>query len=610
MLKSLLLLCFLLLPLCAYAGNQLTGHDSPYLAMHGEDPVAWRPWSAEALAQARQQNKLLFVSIGYFSCHWCHVMQRESFSNDTVAKILNENFISVKVDRELNPAIDAYLIDFVTRTRGSAGWPLNVFLTPDGHPLVGMTYLPKELFITLLGNLQQQWRQAPDYLRQAAAQAAEAIGNKAPKPEPVYKMEYGERYETILVQQAMELGDEMSGGFGEQTKFPMTPHLESLLSVYERLAIPLLKNFLTLTLDAMASQGMRDHLGGGFYRYTVDPDWQTPHFEKMLYDNALLASLYLRAAIILERPDYEAVARDTLDFMLRELMRPDGAMVASLSAVDDANVEGGYYLWEETTLEKILSHEELTLLQMIWGMQGHAALDAGHHAREVMSLGDAAKKMAVDKKLAKEYWGSARKKLLKVRSGRSLPVDNKRLAAWNGLALTALAEASRLKDGEKYRQAANRIRDYLVNVLWDGQRLWRAKGKAGELGQAGLEDYAFAAQGLLAWARLTGNKDDFGLVKRWVDDAWRRFHNATGWRLSDQMLLPTGFGVAMMSEGSMPSPAAVMLQVSLDVAERDGDRKLVARVRQALVAGHSQLAQEAFDYPSQVTLLAAHLSSD
>ncbi|MEE8379244.1 MAG: DUF255 domain-containing protein, partial [Gammaproteobacteria bacterium] len=317
MLKLIIALIFTtLFPLPLIASNQLGGHDSPYLAMHGDDPVDWQSWTADVLARAKKENKLVFVSIGYFSCHWCHVMQRESYSNEKIAKQLNDNFISVKVDRELNPALDAYLIDFVTRTRGSAGWPLNVFLTPEGHPLVGLTYLPAERFMALLKDLQSKWQQSPAYYKQAAARAAQDMAGLAVKPGlPISKKE-AKQYEAIMVSQALRLTDEMSGGFGQQTKFPMVPQLESLLGAYERNRNARVKKLLITTLDNMATQGMRDHLGGGFYRYTVDPGWQTPHFEKMLYDNALLAHLYLRASKLLNRPDYELIARETLDFMI------------------------------------------------------------------------------------------------------------------------------------------------------------------------------------------------------------------------------------------------------------------------------------------------------
>lgn len=607
MLKTIITMLFItLLPLPLMAGNQLGGHDSPYLAMHGDDPVDWQSWTADVLALAKKENKLVFVSIGYFSCHWCHVMQRESYSNKKIAKILNENFISVKVDRELNPALDAYLIDFVTRTRGSAGWPLNVFLTPEGHPLVGLTYLPAERFMALLQDLQNKWQESPAYFKQAASRAARDMAGEAAKPEQPLSKKNAEQYELILVKQALQLTDEMSGGFGQQTKFPMVPQLDSLLSAYQRNSNSKIKKLLVNALDRMSTQGLRDHLGGGFYRYTVDPGWQNPHFEKMLYDNALLAHLYLRASKILSRPDYEAVARETLDFMILEMLEPNGAMVASFSAVDGDNVEGGYYLWENETLSKILNTKELKLLKQLWGMEGDSGFGAGHLPRLQATLSDSAKEIKLNDREAQKLYDSARKKLLKARSLRKLPVDGKYLAAWNGLALRALVEGAKLEHGEKYKIAARKIRDYFVNILWDGERLWRAKGKTGELGQAGLEDYAFGAQGLLAWAQLvkdTTDSKDFQLAKRWVDDAWLRFYDKTGWRLSDQTLLPTGYGVPFLDESPLPSPSAVLLHVSDVLAKQTGDKKLKENVSSGMKAGHSQLKQVAFDYPTQVSTL-------
>jgi len=601
--RILMMMCLLALPLWAHAANPLAGNESPYLAMHGNDPVNWQPWSAEVLAQAKRENKLLFVSIGYFSCHWCHVMQRESFQNAKVAALLNEHFISVKVDRELNPDLDAYLIDFVQRTRGAAGWPLNVFLTPDGHPLVGMTYVPADTFINLLEELRAQWEQGGEYLKTVAARAAEQLRGEKLQADAPLDSATAQRYETLLVQQALELGDALEGGFGQQTKFPMTPHLEALLAAYAHQPTTQLKAFLERTLDQMATQGLRDHLGGGFFRYTVDPSWQTPHFEKMLYDNALLASLYLHAARVFSRPDYEAVARDTLDFMLRELATPEGGMMASLSAVDAAGVEGGYYLWPAEDLAKILGADELSLAQSVWGLAGAGALEAGYLPRARLSVAEASAQLGISQATAQQRFDAARQKLLAVRAKRPQPVDTKRLAAWNGLALSALAEGAQLPGGERYRSAAKGVRDYLVNTLWDGQRLLRARGKAGELGQAGLEDYAFAAEGLLAWARLTGEGRDFSLARRWVEDAWRRFHADSGWQLSDQTLLPTGYGVPLLDEGPLPSSAAALLRVSREIAEKTGDAKLKSRVVAGIGAGHGVLAQAAFDHPGVVRLM-------
>lgn len=348
---------------------------------------------------------------------------------------------------------------------------------------------------------------------------------------------------------------------------------------------------------------MRDHLGGGFYRYATDPGWQTPHFEKMLYDNALLASLYLRAAKIFNREDYEIVARDTLDFMLNEMQSSQGAMVASFSAVDGSGVEGGYYLWETETLLGILSRDEYHLMKMLWGLEGTSSLEAGYLARVQMSIGEAASQLKMNAEIAQKRYQSAREKLLKVRASRKLPVDDKLLAAWNGLALTALVQGAKLPGGKKYQDAAQGVRDYLVNTLWNGNRLLRAKGKGGELGQASLEDYAFAAQGLLVWSSLTDSADDFQLAARWVSDGWRRFYDDSGWLLSDQTLLPSGFGVAILDESPLPSPSSTLLKLSLQVAERSGDKMLKARAKKALAAGHLQLKQAAFDYPTQVRVL-------
>lgn len=603
----------LLLPVTGFAGNQLDGNDSPYLAMHGKDPVAWEPWSEVVLGRAKRENKLIFVSIGYFSCHWCHVMQRESFQNTDIAKQLNEHFLSVKVDRELNPDLDAFLIDFVTRTRGSAGWPLNVFLTPDGYPLVGFTYLPADRFLLLLQELQQQWQQDPGYFKQAAARAIQAMKGQAPESEPSLTVDLARQYEKTYQSQALDMADVLSGGFGEQSKFPMVPHMESLLSIYQSHPDKDVEKFITLTLDNMATQGMRDHLGGGFFRYTVDPGWQTPHFEKMLYDNALLAKLYLRAARIFQRPDYEKVGRDTLDFMVSKMSGSNGAMITSFSAIDGANVEGGYYLWNEETLKRLLTPDELSVVNILWGMQGHEELEAGHLPRLKGVMADVVNTLHISSKKAEEILLSAREKLLNARASRALPVDDKYIASLNGLALSAFIEGARLEDSQKYFKAAKGIHNYLVTELWNGKRLFRAKGKSGEIGQAGLEDYAFVAQALLDWAELTAKgklaeSKDFSLVTQLVIDAWQRFYDKTGWRLSDQTLLPGKYGVPMLEEGPLPSPSAVLLNTSIFIGRYVQNEPLLSKVRDTLKAGHTQLNDVAFNYPSQISVLVRYLS--
>lgn len=587
-------------------GNTMQGHGSPYLRLHEKDPVAWQQWGPQTVELARQKNKMLFVSIGYFSCHWCHVMQRESFSDQGVARLLNNNFIPVKVDRELNPALDAYLIDFVQRTRGSAGWPLNVIITPDGYPIVGITYLPKAQFSTMLQQMMQLWQTDPKALQQLAKQAAQQLraGKQLLVGEPTSQL--ATQLSMQYMQQTMAIADEMSGGFGEKSKFPMTPQLNYLLTEYERKPQPELKTFLELTLDHMATQGLRDHIGGGFYRYTIDPTWQTPHFEKMLYDNAQLALLYMRAAKLLQRTDYAGMGRETLNFMLRELKGPDGAFISSLSAVDDANVEGGYYLWQEDNLKKLLTAKEFEVIYWLWNMSSKPELEGGYLPRQFMSPDEVAKQLGIKTEDALRLIASAQWKLFQARQQRSIPRDDKQLAAWNGLALQALVAGVKQEQDEKYREAARKLRDYLVQVLWDGKKLLRARNQQEALAEGTLEDYAFAAMGLWQWYLLSGNDKDKQLVERWATLAWQQFYDETGWRLTARSLLPQDYGEPVIKDAPLPSASATLIELSLQLAQREGNKELNEKAKQALRIGHEQLKQNPFTYPSQIDLLLGY----
>ena len=589
--------------------NTMQGHGSPYLRLHEKDPVAWQQWTPKTVELARQQNKMLFVSIGYFSCHWCHVMQRESFSDQGVARLLNSNFIPIKVDRELNPALDAYLIDFVQRTRGSAGWPLNVIITPDGYPIVGITYLPKAQFSSVLQQMMQLWQTDPAALKQLAKQAAQQLRQGKQLQAGELTSSLAIQLATQYVQQTMEIADEMSGGFGEKSKFPMTPQLTLLLNEYERKPQPHLKTFLEVTLNHMATQGLRDHIGGGFFRYTIDPTWQTPHFEKMLYDNAQLALLYMRAAKLLQRADYAGIGRETLNFMLRDLKGPGGAFISSLSAVDDADVEGGYYLWQEEALKKLLTKEEFEVIYWLWNLSNKPELEAGYLSRHAMLPDDVAKQLGLKNDEALQLIASAHWKLFQARQQRSIPRDDKQLAAWNGLALQALVAGARQEPDAKYKEAARQLRDYLVQELWDGEKLLRAKAQQQTLAEGTLEDYAFAAMGLWHWYLLTADDKDKLLVERLVDLAWQQFYDDTGWHLTSRSLLPQDYGEPVIKDAPLPSASATLVELSLELVQRDGDKALHAKAQQALSIGHEQLVQSPFTYPSQIDVLKHYFSN-
>ena len=589
--------------------NSMQGHGSPYLRLHENDPVAWQQWNPRVMDLAKQQKKMLFVSIGYFSCHWCHVMQRESFSNKGVAKLLNTHFIPVKVDRELDPALDAYLIEFVQRTRGSAGWPLNVIISSDGYPIIGITYLPRAQFSTLLQQMTLLWQKDADAMKQLARQASQQLSKEKKLVTTELKRGIESRLATQFLQETMGFTDEMSGGFGDQSKFPMAPQLNALLSHYQRGRQQSVKAFLELTFDHMATQSLRDHIGGGFFRYTIDPTWQTPHFEKMLYDNAQLALLYMRAAKLLKRPDYNGIARETLNFMLRELVTAEGAFISSLSAVDSQDVEGGYYLWSETSLRKLLNQQEFEVVHLLWGMENSSQFEAGVLPRHVMSPDEVAEKLGVKTNKILEVTASAQWKLFEARQQRSIPRDDKQLAGWNGLALQALVAGVKLENNSKFKDAAQKLRDYLVETLWDGKTLSRAKKENRQLSSGTLGDYVFAAKGLWEWYLLSGNQQDLQLVKRWVEIAWQRYYDNTGWHLSDRPLLPQKFGESVIKDAPLPSASATLLQLSLQLAVQDSDDVLRGKVSEALSIGHNLLTQSPFTYPSQIETLVSFFVS-
>ena len=581
--------------------NQLAGHPSPYLALHGQDPVHWQLWGEEVLARARKENKLVFVSSGYFACHWCHVMQRESYRNPRTASYLNAYFIPVKVDRELQPALDKQLTDFVRRTRGNAGWPLNVFLTPEGYPLLGLTYLPPASFAELLDKLNDRWTQDRAGLAKLAREAATQPPPEAPSPPSVDALEF----DRLLVRRALELGDELAGGFGQQSKFPMAPQLLALLEVQRRRPETRLAEFLLLTLEQMAGKGMRDHLGGGFFRYATDPDWRLPHFEKMLYDNAQLVNVYLQAADLFNEPRYRDVARDTLDFLLRELAAGDGTFMASLSAVDAQDVEGGYYLWAGDEIRQLLSEDEWAVARAYYGLDRPAAFEHGYHLIPVTRVEGLAAATHQSLGELEAALASIRKKLLTARSQRTLPVDTKVLSGWNGLMLEALVAGAKAfaarPEGARYRLAAARLREALEERFWDGKRLWRARNGDQELGDASLQDYAFVASGLCAWQEAFGTMPDRQLARRIAQQGWQRFHLDSMWRLGEDGLVPAG-GAAALTDGAIPSPSAKLIAVTRGAGDPDNPVVSPRRIQQALDTASGIVAAAPFWYASYVAL--------
>ncbi len=608
--------------------NELAGSSSPYLAMHAHDPVHWQHWGPRAFAIARRENKLLYVSSGYFACHWCHVMQRQNFLNPSIAALINKYFIPVIIDRELNPALDARLINFVEHTRGQAGWPLNVFITPEGYPLIGVVYLPPAQFKPLLSRLGERWAGGGPALKQLAKsvtaeltrQAASTTSNHSPAVVPIGPVEVAQRTQALqqaFLKRSFVLADEFEGGFGAQNKFPMVPQLDALLTLYQRDHDARVGKFLRLTLDHMASGGLHDQLGGGFFRYTIDPGWQTPHFEKMLYENALLARLYLRAGKIFAHPGYTGVGEQTLNFILATFGTGAQGMGASLSAVDSKGVDGGYYLWQKATLRRLLNPDTFRVAEQAWGLDAPPALEAGYILDTVRNTAQVATRLSWSRQRVRTLLTQARATLLAARAHRHAPRDDKRLAAWNALTLSALVTGARdgttLATRTRYRAAAQRLRNFIVHRLWNGRQLKRAFDLARPhrgLGDASLEDYAYVAAALYDWGVFSGQNTNLALARTIAHHAWQEFHGAQGWRLDTSTLFHYDQGQAVIADGPMPSPSAVLCRTSLALGRRLGDRTLIDEARTALLTHLNRIEAEPFWHATRIEAMHSLLTPD
>jgi len=558
------LFLFLFLSPAAFGlSNQLENHPSPYLALHGSDPVAWQDWNADVLKAAQVEDKLILISSGYFACHWCHVMQKESFKDKEIAALMNKHYIPVKLDRELHSALDDYLMDYTERTNGQAGWPLTVFLTPEGYPLIGATYMQPDQFQQVLQKLQLTWDSERDKTRELARRATLALSaNAQNNAEPAMSFPLiAQRY----LQQIMMVADPLAGGIGSESKFPLEAQLLAVLTLRASLPIdvPGLDQWIELTLDNMAKFGMRDHLKEGFFRYTVDPSWEVPHFEKMLYNQAQLARVYLMAGQIYGREDYLGMARLALDFASSDMREQKGQYISSLSAIDENDIEGGSYLWTDEELLAHLGKEDVELAKAYWAMQGFAALPAGFLPMQGESVAALAEKKGVTEAHMFERLAQIKSTLLQRRATRMPPRDEKVLAAWNGLMLGSLALAAQQFPQSGYAAQASELAYGLRDRLWQNGRLWRSEEAGQAVGQTGLDDYAYLIQGLDYLSYASSDP----VLLEWRDQllkqAWQRFYGASGWRKTDEQLLPGLGATPAHADASLISASATLIRVSL-----------------------------------------------
>jgi uncharacterized protein YyaL (SSP411 family) len=501
--------------------NALAGTASPYLAMHADDPVAWQTWSADTLARARTEGRLILVSSGFFACHWCHVLQQESFRDPAFADLLNTAFLPVKVDREAEPALDAELRRAMQAISGRAGWPLNLILTPEGDPLYGFVYAPRAELLVRLQRLHALWQANPERLRTLARGASDELRPQPSPTAPISPAEARQRLREALLAEADLLG----GGFGHGAKFPHAPRLLATLRLIEQQRDAALEGFLTTTLDAMAHGALRDPLGGGFFRYTIDPDWQLPHFEQMLIDQALLARVYLRAGRLFARPDLSAVGHDLIRVILRDFAHPGGGFVAALSALDAQGMEGGGYLWDDAALAALLDGPVLEAARR-WTWVGHESWGPG---RLPLRPG------------ASEADRQAITLLAAARPRPVHPRDEQIPLAANGQLLVTLAES---------------CQEGLAPACAAARELARFLRRAASSPIEELQAAVSLAAGLTCWGEVQGSEDDLGRARTLLRAAARDFGGAQGWQPSRRPLPPWSGRTAELADDEYPSASA------------------------------------------------------
>jgi uncharacterized protein YyaL (SSP411 family) len=569
--------------------NRLATESSPYLLLHQTNPVDWYPWGAEALERARQEDRPVFLSIGYSTCYWCHVMERESFTDPAIAELMNRSFINIKLDREERPELDEIYMTATQLLTRHGGWPNSVFLTPDLKPFFAGTYFPpydrqgRPGFATVLQSLADAWQNRRGEVEEQAEEVARALKSyleerMAPVAATLASSDVVER---VLMGLEGNFDAEW-GGFGSAPKFPTPANLFLLLEVADK--NPVAERMLAVTLDQMARGGIYDQLAGGFHRYATDREWKVPHFEKMLYDNGLLLEVYAREYRRSGNPEAARIARETADFLELEMTAPEGALWSAIDAETDGH-EGVYYVWKREELLEVLGDEGFGFLAPLLGFQGSPFFEQGTYVLHLpQPLARLAERRQLEpNELAREMT-PLMDKLLERRNTRQRPLtDDKILADWNGMAISGLATAGRLLDQPKMVDKAARAAEFILARLRDDRGVllhaWRqGRGRI----PAFLGDYVFLVRGLLALHRATGDKS-------WLDHAVE-LTNQQQERLGDPA---GGFFTAARSEdvlfrtkeifdGALPGTNAVAALNLLQLAAHTGEQSWLATADKTL----------------------------
>ncbi len=583
--------------------NKLAQEKSPYLLQHAHNPVDWFAWSEEAFAKARAENKPIFLSIGYSTCHWCHVMERESFENDVVAKALNDHFVSIKVDREERPDIDSVYMNYVIATTGRGGWPMSVFLTPDLKPFFGGTYFPPEDrygmtgFKTLLASIVDAWKRRRDEIVNAAQSASDHLAEHVSLAKPVGAT--GDILD-LAYEQLKETFDIHKGGFGRAPKFPMGHVLSFLLRYWKRTGEAYALRMVEETLTSMGRGGIFDQLGGGFHRYSTDAEWKLPHFEKMLYDQALLVRAYTEAYQATQNPFYEKIARRTLDYVMREMTAAEGGYTCAQDAdsLDPENpshkMEGAFFVWKHSEIQSLLKPRDEEIFTHYYGLTDGGNVEADPHGEftgknvlhTVATLDETAARFKLTPKEVADSLTKSAEILFKARDKRNKPhLDDKILADWNGLMITAFALAARTFKDERYAKSASVAANFIHKHMRDkeGRLLHRYRDKEAGI-PAFLADIAFLADGLIYLYEATFDEKWLLWSKKLADEIITRFWDEK----SGQFFMTAKDGENFLirpredHDGAVPAGSSVAARVLLAMHSLTG------------IEQYAQVAQQAF----------------
>ena len=556
--------------------NRLIHETSAYLRQHAYNPVDWYPWGPEAFERARRENKPIFLSIGYSSCHWCHVMERESFEDPEIADLLNRHFVSIKVDREERPDVDHAYMAACQAMTGHGGWPLSVFLTPEGKPFFAGTYFPPArrygmpAFREVLEAIAETWRTRRKEIQERADNVWQAIRQAVSVREPPEGDGELDAWGLLadVVSRLEAVYDDRYGGFGGAPKFPRTAPLHACLWYGARTGNSTAISMATHTLNAMADGGMYDQIGGGFHRYSTDVRWLVPHFEKMLYDNALLLALYAEAYVLTRSARYTEVAEGIADYLIREMRLPEGAFAAAQDA-DSEGEEGKYYVWTWGELREILDDDELRVAELVYGASEHGNWEGRIVLYRNLSLEQAAQTLGVSVEAVRDLAARVRAKLFAARQQRVAPErDDKVVASWNGLTIDALARAALILQRAQYLDVAVEAATFLWDTLTDESapngtialaHSW-CRGKSS--GPAFLDDYAAVAGAFLTLYEAGAGQEWLHRAGMLCGAARRRFERARGvWAyVSSEHDVPVP-DLAELHDSATPSATALWLCV-------------------------------------------------